>query len=57
MEKYSTKLVLTFQKFTEEFPIELKGKIPGTKKTTKFWASGISIVYAHEKSTCSSNAF
>ena len=26
------------------FPKELKGKIPGTKKSTKFWASGISIV-------------
>ena len=42
--KIFDKVGVNFSEVYGKFPIELKGKIPGTKKTTKFWASGISIV-------------
>ena len=42
--KIFDKVGVNFSEVYGKFPIELKGKIPGTKKTTKFWASGVSIV-------------
>ena len=42
--KVFEKVGVNFSEVFGKFPKELKGKIPGTNKTTKFWASGISIV-------------
>ena len=42
--KVFDKVGVNFSEVYGKFPNELKGKIPGTKKNTKFWASGISIV-------------
>ena len=42
--KIFEKVGVNFSKVYGKFPNELKGKIPGTKKNTNFWASGISIV-------------
>tara|TARA_B100000029_G_scaffold490880_1_gene550414 strand:- start:719 stop:1546 length:828 start_codon:yes stop_codon:yes gene_type:complete len=38
------KVGVNFSEVYGQFPIKLKGKIPGTKKGKNFWASGISIV-------------
>ena len=42
--KIFDKVGVNFSEVYGKFPSELKGKIPGTKKSTNFWASGISIV-------------
>ena len=42
--KVFDKVGVNFSEVYGNFPNEFKGKIPGTKKNTKFWASGISIV-------------
>ena len=42
--KVFDKVGVNFSEVYGAFPNELKGKIPGTKKSTQFWASGISIV-------------
>tara|TARA_B100000424_G_scaffold263028_1_gene249776 strand:+ start:505 stop:1332 length:828 start_codon:yes stop_codon:yes gene_type:complete len=42
--KIFDKVGVNFSEVYGIFPKELKGKIPGTKKKSKFWASGISIV-------------
>ncbi len=42
--KIFEKVGVNFSEVYGKFPNELKGKIPGTNKSTKFWASGISIV-------------
>ena len=42
--KIFEKVGVNFSEVYGKFPRELKGKIPGTKKNTRFWASGISIV-------------
>ena len=38
------KVGVNFSEVYGKFPNEFSGKIPGTKKNTKFWASGISVV-------------
>ena len=38
------KVGVNFSEVYGKFPNKMKGKIPGTKKNTKFWATGISIV-------------
>ena len=42
--KVFEKVGVNFSEVYGKFPSAMKGKIPGTKKNTKFWASGISIV-------------
>ncbi len=42
--KVFEKVGVNFSEVFGNFPSNLKGKIPGTKKNSKFWASGISIV-------------
>ena len=42
--KIFDKVGVNFSEVYGKFPKELKGEIPGTKKSTNFWASGISIV-------------
>ena len=42
--KVFDKVGVNFSEVYGNFPNEMKGKIPSTKKNTKFWASGISIV-------------
>ena len=42
--KVFDKVGVNFSEVYGLFPKDLKGKIPGTKKSAKFWASGISIV-------------
>ena len=42
--KIFDKVGVNFSEVYGKFPNEMKGKIPGTKKNTNFWASGISIV-------------
>ena len=42
--KVFDKVGVNFSEVYGLFPKELRGKIPGTKKNVKFWASGISIV-------------
>ena len=42
--KVFDKVGVNFSEVYGKFPNELKGKIPGTKKSSNFWASGISIV-------------
>ena len=42
--KIFEKVGVNFSEVYGKFPKELKGKIPGTKKSANFWASGISIV-------------
>ena len=42
--KIFDKVGVNFSEVYGKFPNELKGKIPGTKENTKFWATGVSIV-------------
>ena len=42
--KIFDKVGVNFSEVYGKFPNKMKGKIPGTKKNTKFWATGISIV-------------
>ena len=39
--KVFDKVGVNFSEVYGKFPSDMKGKIPGTKKNTKFWASGI----------------